>query len=495
MHAQRQDAEVNMSKNSLIRWFFLVVAAAAIAGLPVSQLSAQSSTRADLPGVELPAPTNEAEPFPDMNDIVPPSVTDGSYQDTIDAPGDEEPYGLEPMPSGSTMDGPMMGDPTGMGPMQGQPIYEDGYGYDGYPGLDNQVFDGSELDFPAGGAYSGEDAPVPIYSTGTWFKRGDVFFDFGYVFLMRENPRNVPILQDQSVIVTPPGQAPTFLTYNNNELVSHKFEPGVRLSVGYFLGRDVARRDHQIEFGFVGLVEWSDFRRVTSALDVDSMFTVLADQLSPNAAGLVNNRSQTFQYDTEFNSFEANYRLRTRPGRDVLAMQPNGAWVRHGVDSVVREFFVGLRGVNFDELVDYRGFDANGAQQGRLGVMTNNDLFGVQAGLESIVKHDSWSWGIKGRSGLLANFAQRRSNLSDTTGTLLSQDLTEEDLTFNFEVGSYGSYQLRPNLHFKAGYDFMFFTGLALAPENLTFTSGFSELNTQGWALLHGGTIAFETTW
>ena len=48
---------------------------------------------------------------------------------------------------------------------------------------------------------------------------------------------------------------------------------------------------------------------------------------------------------------------------------------------------------------------------------------------------------------------------------------------------------MRPNLHFKTGYNLTYFDGVALATENLQFSNGFTDINLNGSILLHGGTI------
>ena len=76
-----------------------------------------------------------------------------------------------------------------------------------------------------------------------------------------------------------------------------------------------------------------------------------------------------------------------------------------------------------------------------------------------------------------------------------AEKLTDENLAFLAELNLFGTYQLRPNLHFRAGYDFMLLTGVALAAENIEAFSGFGALNSTGTVFLHGGSVGFEATW
>lgn len=431
----------------------------------------------------------------------------------------------------------------------------------------------SDLDYPAGSVCC-DEGPAPIYSTGTWYWRGNWYTQMDFVYMVREEPRKV-------LVISEPGVA----LYDQTDLVTQRYQPGARVTVGRFLGRDAAGRDHLLNMSFLGALSWSSDRRLDSVNpNGGTLDTLLA---LPNSfdffAPFFNSDTQTYSYSTDFNNLAVNYRIQARPGRDVLAMQPNGAWVRHGLSSRVRAMFVGLRGSSLNEEVDYRsataGFrqsvltqnfddmnnliDSNtdmlGQQndliRGAYVVRTNNDMLGIHFGTELIEKYDEWSWGFRGKIGGLANFVQRRSNVTgvnreamidtvdvqrtdgmgnplflDNLGNLTtsptrpdgmggtidndvallqtittttqsgvissaSMNSSDEFFTFDAEVGLFATYQLRPNLHFKAGYDFIFLTGVALASENMEFVNGFPMLNPRGSIVMHGGSVGFETTW
>ena len=75
------------------------------------------------------------------------------------------------------------------------------------------------------------------------------------------------------------------------------------------------------------------------------------------------------------------------------------------------------------------------------------------------------------------------------------EKFTDERLSWVLEAGVFGKYQVRPNLAFRAGYDVMLYSSIALAPENLGFSNGFAEPSFGGTPLYHGASFGFDTTW
>lgn len=515
-----------------------------------------------IPDVDVPTPTLEGEPFLPANNAGPPSLDGSSTRITPDL------MDAAPMPE----------------PMMDTPLAPDGFQeeipYDaGVPPLDEQtMLDAYPMDEPF---YEGafDEGPAPIYSTGTWFRRGQWYSAFEFAYLTREMPRThfsngIPGLAGA------PGTRPV----KADDILKHDFQLGTRLTLGRFLGRDAASRDHLLEFEFLGLFHW-DNNHVLRAEDGASITTnlngisggVLWDALNVSDV-------QTFGYESDYNKATLDYKISSRPSRDQLAMQPDGRWVRHAAASRMPTLVAGLRYVQLDDGFLNRGTRAgdltrvettNGVPGGDLipdmttssdtannstySVRTNNDMFGIHLGAETVEKYDEWSWGLKGRIGGLANFAQRRSRLvgtaSDGTETQVSSDMvqrTDEDgndlfldsdgnvtlddmqvdpndpnsmiptdplldtidtfqinyesesqfsnsmdnqLVFVAEVDLFGTYQLRPNLHLKASYQLTYYHGLSLALENLVYINGFENNNLNGSLFLHGGIVGLETTW
>ncbi len=487
-----------------------------------------------MPSVDVPSPAYEGEAFPSVDDVIPPSLDESSTRivpemmDPAPIPDPTMPDGQESFQEGITYD---------------QPVAES------YP-IDQQYSDGLD------------EGPAPIYSTGTWYRRGRWYSGFEVMFMARSDARNGPIVNN--------GQQ----TFVLDALVTQNFQPGTRLTLGKFLGRDAAGRDHLLEGEFTGLFEWSDERTLDSQnpLGVGGISSSNTVNTTPAFGAVDNADSQTFRYDTDYNQFALNYRLSSRPGRDQMAMQPDGRWVRLGSVSQMRTLIAGAKYMSFNDsflnsairqdiadgdvqttFTDGETGDvtqtgpvlADNAIRGSYDVLTNNDMFGLHIGGEAVEKYDEWSWGLRGTLGGLANFAQRRSSarstvrnqdtdtevvqrtnddgdplfldadgnvttdptgntpLEDTTVTTITDysiaslfsEVNDEQLVFVADAGLFATYQLRPNLQFKASYNMTYISGLALAPENLLYVNDFEDINLHGSTFIHGGSVGFETTW
>ncbi len=419
--------------------------------------------------------------------------------------------------------------------------------------------------------HDGSQGTAPVYSSGSWYMRGDWYFQADAVWLNRDVSGDVFLATDASL-----GNFRTL-----DQLISLDFAPGVRASIGRFLGRDAGNRDYMLDLSYLGGFNWDETATLISR-DGNGLNTLLNTSSDRNDITDVffGNDQQEFQYEVDLNSLELNCRVRTRPGRDQLAMQPDGRWVRHGVVSQMRSMFAGFRFVSLNEhfRVDATANGSvsettttsifNGEQttvisdeipdfnRGRFAVKTENSMFGFQMGGELTEKHDDWTWGVRGKVGGLINFANRRSYLTanqrdpqtattmtpafnddgdpiyvetiidpntgnettqftteNPTGTLpramdtvvtttyesvvssMTDGRDKDKMTFLGEAGIFGTYQVRPNLHFKASYDVLVLSGVAFAPKNAGLVNGFSNFNVGSTSFMHGGSLGFESTW
>ncbi len=409
---------------------------------------------------------------------------------------------------------------------------------------------------------------APLYSTGSWWWRGRWYASGEVVVFDRTDYRQLNLAVTSNGVVF------------GEDVARHNASAGMRIRVGRFLGRDAALRDHMVEANYLGGFKWNDGRTFGGEPGNISVNSNIPFSDATIFQSLVVSDSQSFFYDSDLNDFQFNYRMQARPGKDVLAMQPDGKWVQHAVSGQLRSVLGGLRYTTIGEKVNYVGStqattsqtqttnnlddtvvtsDQVFADEGnntRYTVKTNNDLFGLHFGGEVTEKYESWSWGIRGRIGGLVNFVERRSTVvSDVvdfadpvvisqeevqrtnddgellyvTGTgddrvetteamtdgvandplidtiaiqefsterlFMSERVTDERFSFVVETGVFGTYQLRPNLAFRGGYDVMLYTHLALASENLGAPAGFRKLNSNGTGVYHGGFFGFETTW
>lgn len=433
--------------------------------VPTSEPAAGTSI--PTPAVDTPSPAEEAELFP---------------------LGDSDTPAMAPLIDQGNW-GPGMGDELIQGDVSSMPMDDPGYA---------QPFDD--------GGYDENGDPAPVYSSGSWFAPGRMFWTFDSIWWTKDDPRPLPLAREGNGIL---------LQYDTND-VHQRFTPGMRTSLGTVLGRDAGKRDHILETEFQGLLHWQagfEMRPVTTNnLNTQLNGGFLGNANSPlgQPGNLANNLGvpgqpvagfdaadrQTYEYTSDFNSFCVNYKIRTRPGRDQMVMQPNGEWVRFAETSQIRVGLAGLKMIFLNESAIYTSRNAANTTQGFLRVDTDNTLVGPQYGLDFSTKLDDFSFGFRGRLGGLINFGGMDATIITVNGVPnRSTEMSETQFAFQGETGMFAAYHFRPNFVLRAGYDFMYLTGLSLAAENLSLTATFPPQNISGDVLLHGGSIGFESYW
>lgn len=385
------------------------------------------------------------------------------------------------------------------------------------------------------------DDVAPVFSTNNWFRGGYWYSQQEFMMLLRTDLELVHVATDPTSL---PGGLPVGTIRDQGDVsqfekigsktANFSYEPGVRLTLGHIIGRDVANRDHGIEVTFMGLFEYVGYAEISpvnpnavdpngaplgiktllGSLEVDTAITnpvqgfpSMTDVVVP---GFTNTDFQSLNYESDLNTFEVNYRVGGRPGRDRLVMQPNGKWVRHDTPSRVQALFAGFRYFRIDERFRYNSttFRSDGGQTlppatGFYQVDTDNNAVGLQLGGDFVNKHTDFLYGLRAKAGGLVNFMDRDSLLvTDLPGannqlerSADRQHLGDTSYAVLFEAGLFGAYYLRPNTSVRASYDVMLINGVANAVENLGLMGTFPEFDVTGKALFHGASIGFEMTW
>ncbi len=338
-----------------------------------------------------------------------------------------------------------------------------------------------------GGIVSAEE-PLPVFSSGTWLFSGCWYAQQDVVMLQKSKPR-------QAILAVNNSPASLFTTTD----AVHGFEPGASIRLGRMFGRDKANRDRMLEFRFFGLADWT--ARADTVAAVAGAIDTNITQGVP-LPGFTGADAQTYIYKSELDSYELNVRLRSRPNRDRMVLQPNsGTWERHGTASRLNSIFGGVVFMKVDEDFLYSSLAADPATDPRdYRTNTFNNMVGIQFGGELFNQYDNFSWGFRGRIGGLINYVQRRSRLDDAAGNSVifpEENIFDEKLTFLGEVGLFGAYQIHPNLALRIAYDAMYLEGIALAPENIGISSGsgFPLLNLSGNAWYTGLSLGLEMVW
>jgi hypothetical protein len=122
---------------------------------------------------------------------------------------------------------------------------------------------------------------------------------------------------------------------------------------------------------------------------------------------------------------------------------------------------------------------------------TENHLVGFQLGglLDRRVTN-CFSWYLVGKAGAYVNIARQSTLMRDVGNTVVLRDFTDHEDEFAFigEVGLFCSYQVSRHMALIAGYQVIVVDGLALAPEQLDFTTTPSS----GSGLNDNGTLIFD---
>ena len=335
----------------------------------------------------------------------------------------------------------------------------------------------------------------------------DWYFKQGIRILSRSKPRGIGTTWELN------GTTGVFATKMDTRGIGFDSAAGYTATIGHYLGRDTDNRDHFVEFTYWGMNAWSDSQTAYGdRIDYVGGVTAgnLFSQFEESVGGFNRAEEQVIWYKSQMNNYEVNVRLRPRGREDRLVLHSNGRWRRECQPGDYTSYLIGLRTLSIDERFYFRSsgmVDDNGVQSnvnGDYDIDTHNDLFGFQIGGDYIHRQCKWQWGFRGKTGLFMNFADQNSRILTSapgdpfaTTQLNIADYARRDvISLLAEVGFVGNYKIRPNIILSAGYDLMWVTGLALAPEQLTFdTVPTNEINKNGHVYSHGLTLELEWTW
>ncbi len=355
------------------------------------------------------------------------------------------------------------------------PAYLQEHGGQEVIGMSGGTFGGCELDTCCAVCGEGRDCPRRFY------------VEQGTRILTRSRARDQLITQELVGGVD-------FVSKMSIHSLDFDIAAGYSITVGRYLGRDSEKRDHFLEFGYWGLNEWSE----TSIVNAENGFLWTQFPASVGGFNVVTQHTQSYQ--SKINNFELNMRIRHRGGPDRLVMQPGGRWRRECQKGCYKSLLFGIRGIALNE----KGIGL-GARTGILGdydIKTHNNLVGLQIGGDMIFRHCRWNWGLKGKVGPFINFSDQSSEISindyrfSPSTSYRRLAATKDDVALVAEFGFVTNYKLRPNLNIRAAYDLMWITGLALAPDQLSFDANApSTITRDGSIYYHGLSLTAELIW
>jgi Putative beta barrel porin-7 (BBP7) len=387
--------------------------------------------------------------------------------------------------------------------------------------VDNGLWDGAPVG-PCCAICGGGSGPPP-----DWYMEQDV------MILNRSRPRDAGIGFE---FVSPNGNS-----IGDEVLNSRTATPNISgvwgMMFGHYFARDTQNRDHFIEFSFWGGNNWQDQASYsghrTSVFDSQgNKILENGDLFSGYAVTQVLNTTtnanvfvlngilvpgfdkadvQTTYYSSSTANFEVNGRISPRGSEDRLVLHPNGKWRRECQPGLYMSYLYGLRFLQINETFRFHSEGRtdvfSGGQlidsrenTGDYDIVTHNSLLGPQIGADMIFRQCRWTWGVRSKLGACVNFCDQVSDISSGPA-LAPTDVrrlswSKHQAAVVGEVGFEATYKFRPNLVGRAAYDFMWVSGVALAPEQLQFnTEPSDKINANGLALFNGLKLGLEWLW
>lgn len=269
-------------------------------------------------------------------------------------------------------------------------------------------------------------------------------------------------------------------------------QPGVRL----FLG-DVDDCGRGWEVGYLGV--WGMF----AATEATGPATLRAPDplaLQPNT-GLNDASFARATYDSTLNSAEANVFLRDADsGYDRRSGRP---WQRcEGYVQGRVDWLAGFRWAGLEESATVSYAPASPPAPTTYGVQSSSNLFGVQVGTRGRMEWERWAvegWAKTSLAG--AERSQSQAPIVDALdGGLIRPGGSSRDGGVGFigDMTASVIYKLSDTWGLRAGYNLLWISGVALAPDQFTFAAlpaGSTAISANSTAFFHGASLGLEARW
>lgn len=406
------------------------------------------------------------------------------------------PASLEELPPGQAPQDGMVSAPQAGGVQSPQP----GTPVEAVPaGMSAPVSEGALIGGPE--LADGQAIP-PTASTRDWFDFHCWYTQDDFTLLNHQkDKRNIRLLFDTEDIEN------QFFTRD----LSLGLSPGTRLTVGYILDHDEKHQDHSIEVTYEGPDSWNKLYRINAAeasiFDPPITATVgsLDNALNQFLGGFNGVDTYLIKYQSDLNSLELNYRIRSELGGDQLVYDPDTAlWVRRVGNGVTFSYLLGLRDVDLDERINEtatRTAEFVGPASGAYNLKVNNNLAGIQFGGELDYQYQRFFAAVRGSIAPSINFANQMSSIQSTDPILGSLPLTllkadNDGPACISEFRLEGGYELRPNVRVRFTYDFQWLTSIALAPNQLALANpNPGKLIVSNDIMLNGVSVGIDVSW
>ena len=219
-----------------------------------------------------------------------------------------------------------------------------------------------------------------------------------------------------------------------------------------------------VEGVYIGIEDWSNTILLP---DIDNYLTTPVTNIVGVAPG-------TLVYDSSLKSGEINFR------------RAYSDWIT---------WLVGFRWIEINENLsaDFGGVASHN-------VATNNTLLGGQLGVDAVLWDFGPNWSLTGiaKAGVFGNDADALTTTTGIGGALPLVAVTSGQASFLGEIGLNARYRWTDRLTLIGGYNLLWITGVALAPEQLATTNvvtGIAAVNSDGTLFYHGANLGLEYAW
>ena len=130
-------------------------------------------------------------------------------------------------------------------------------------------------------------------------------------------------------------------------------------------------------------------------------------------------------------------------------------------------------------------------------ISTDNDLFGLQLGHSLLYDSDRWSVELMGKGGVYHNHmvAETEFDVTNNPNNSFTTYNSQSAISFIGEFQLIARYHLRPNLSLRAGWEMMYLTNIAHAPDQLTFSPDEGRFSGKGDPFYNGALFGLEGYW
>lgn len=361
--------------------------------------------------------------------------------------------------------------------------------------VSSRAFDGMLMD-----EFGVDEMPFEA-SSGRWFWNGGWYVGGESLWMDRSRNNRVDIVQDVAPNPSVPGTL-SLITYTT---MAQPFNvaPGARATIGKSLGRDYLDRDRFVEFIYYGGMSYDDSDGWNARAGGS-----LVTPLNYNAPGFNGASAYATSYTSDFNSWEWNYKLRRRLGRDQLVMSPGGTWTRHAERGWLPALIVGTRLATVNEdfrLTSSQAGVPSSTFGGNYVINASNWLLGLNLGGELISQNEFYYWGLRGRAAPALSFASTNQSAfgvntqvqpGAATTISFSDQATRTGAGFIGDLTLLAGWQIKPNFSLQVGYDFLWVAGMATASRQFNLDNRDNNaIDVGGQTFYNGVSFGFNGSW